>query len=121
VPEDQGDRLEGAGRLHKRYMKTGGGGQGPAQDHHRRGARTAGLHLGHRDQGGSGSQQQDGGLTKCKNKSKAKAKTFQRMKKQKLTNEQQRPIRGQSQQQPEQARRRILVFSMRQAQPDSRL
>ena len=28
--------------------------QGPTQDRHRRGARTAGLHLGHRDQGGSG-------------------------------------------------------------------
>ena len=54
-------------------------------------------------------------------KAKAKAKTFQRMKKQKQLNDEQRhPIRAQSQQQPEQARRRILVCPMRQAQPDSR-
>jgi hypothetical protein len=55
-------------------------------------------------------------------KAKTKTRTFQRTKnKDGPTNEQRQPIRGQSQQQPEQARRRILVFPMRQAQPDSRL
>jgi hypothetical protein len=68
-------------RLAQALLQAGGGRQGPAQDHHRGGTRTAGLHLGHRDQGGSGSQAAHGGLTK--NKNKAKAKTFQRMKKQK--------------------------------------
>jgi hypothetical protein len=52
---------------------------------------------------------------------RTKAKTFQIMKnKDKNTDEQRNPIRGQSQQQPEQARRRILGGSLRQAQPDSR-
>jgi hypothetical protein len=36
------------------------------------------------------------------------------------TNEQRYSIRGQGRPQPEQARRRILVFPLRQAQPDSR-
>jgi hypothetical protein len=40
--------------------------------------------------------------------------------KNKSTDEQRYPTRGQSQPQPEQARRRILGGSMRQAQPDSR-
>jgi hypothetical protein len=52
---------------------------------------------------------------------KTKAKTFQIRKKQRQNIDEQRyPIRGQSQQQPEQARRRILGGSLRQAQPDSR-
>jgi hypothetical protein len=59
-------------------------------------------------------------MTKSKNK--GKSKNFPKNEKNKnLTNEQHRPIREQCQPQPEQARRRILVCSMRQAQPDSRL
>src|SRR6266702_2947597 len=69
---NQGDRLEGAGPALQALCPAGGGRQGPAQDHHRRGARTAGLYLGHRSQGGNGKQAADGGLTKSKNKSKGK-------------------------------------------------
>ena len=58
----------------KTLCQAGGGGQGPAQDHHCSRARTGRLHLGHRDQGGSCQQTADGGLTKCKNKNKGKYK-----------------------------------------------
>ena len=105
-------------RLHKRYMKLMASRQGSEKDHDRDRTRTAGLHLGHRDQGRSDRQQAtNGGMT---NK-RTKAKTFQIRKKQKQsTYEQRYPTRGQGQPQPEQARRRILGVTLRQAQPDSR-
>jgi len=55
-------------------------------------------------------------------KPKNKGKDFPKKEKAKNdpTNEQRYPIRGQSQPQPEQARRRTLGGSLRQAQPDSR-
>ena len=59
-------------RLHKRYLRLAAAGQRPEKDHHCGGARTVGLHLGHRDQGGNGSQAADSGLTRSKNEGKGK-------------------------------------------------
>jgi transposase len=80
VPEDQRDRLEGADPAAEALQEADGGRQGQAEDHHRGGARTAGLRLGHRDQSGNGRQAADGGMTKS-NSTKARAKTFPRRKK----------------------------------------
>src|ERR1700746_4169301 len=89
--------------------------QGAAKDPDGDRTRTVGLYLGHRDQGRSGLQATNGGM---KGSERTKAKTFQIRKKQnKSTNEQRYPNRGQGQPQPEQARRRILGFPIRQAQP----
>jgi hypothetical protein len=54
------------------------------QDHDRRGARTAGLYLGHRREDGSRRQPGHGGMTGKKATARTKAKTFLRRKKQKL-------------------------------------
>jgi len=78
-----------------------------------------GLHLGHRDQGRSGLQATNGGMTRTE---RTKAKTFQIRKKQK-TNQpmnnviqfEDRVSRSRSKHEGE-----ILRFPMRQAQPDSR-
>lgn len=79
---DQGDRLEGATPAAQALLAAGRGGQGSEEDYHRRGARTARFHLGHRDQGGGGDQAATGRLTRSKNKNlpkKEKAKTTQPM------------------------------------------
>jgi transposase len=90
-------------RLYKRYMKLIAAGKDQ---------------LGHRGQGRGGFHAAESGMTRT---AKTKAKTFQiRKNKDKNTDEQRYPIRGQSQPQPEQARRRILGGHLRQAQPDSR-
>src|SRR6266567_3201645 len=60
--------------------------QRQAEDHHRGGTRTAGLRLGHRDQSGNGRQAADGGMKKD-DPTKSKARTFQRRKKQRRSNE----------------------------------
>ncbi len=66
---DQRDRLESATPA-AQALHAAGGRQGPTQNHYRGGTRTAGLHLGHRDQGGGCQQAEVGGLTKSKNKNK---------------------------------------------------
>ena len=53
-------------------LKAIGGRQGPEEDHHRGGARTVGLHLGHRSQGGENGQSTNGRLRKSNNKGKSK-------------------------------------------------
>jgi transposase len=60
---DQGDGLEGATALAQALRQASRGGQGAVQDHHRSGARTAGLYLGHRREDGSYRQSGHGGMT----------------------------------------------------------
>ena len=50
---DQGDCLESAAPIAQALHSTFGGRKRSEKDHHRRGTRVVGLHLGHRDQGGS--------------------------------------------------------------------
>ncbi len=91
IGRDQGDRLEGATPIAQALHEAVGGRKRSEKDHHRSGTRTAGLHLGHRDQGGSGQQTANGGLTKSNSKS-SKSKNFPKNEKAKtLTHEQQQP------------------------------
>jgi hypothetical protein len=116
---DRGDCRESTSQSRQTLRKTGGRGQGSEEDYNCRGARTSGLHLGHRHQGRIGSHAEDGSLTKGKNKNESKNFPM-RKDKNDPTNEQRHPIRRQRRPQPEPARRRILAGSTRQAQPDSR-
>jgi hypothetical protein len=100
-------------RLHKRYARLAAKGKDKRKIVTAVGRELLGFYLGHRHQSGSD--------WKPANNSLKQARTFLRRKnKSELTDETRRPNRAQSEQQPRQARSRILVWPMRQAQPDSR-
>ena len=74
--------MEGPTSAAQALLQAGRGTQRPEKDHHCDGPRTAGFHLGHRDQGRNSSQARDSSLTTSKSKNipkNEKTKTTQRM------------------------------------------